>query len=76
MLAPGYRADLNIIDLERLSLTHPELVYDLPAGGRRFIQRATGYVHTFVGGQEVMHEGEHTGALPGRLVRGARPRPA
>ena len=76
VLAPGYRADLNIIDLERLSLTRPELVYDLPAGGRRFIQRATGYVHTFVGGQEVMHEGEHTGALPGRLVRGARPRPA
>ena len=76
VLAPGYRADFNVVDLNRLNLTRPELVYDLPAGGRRFIQRATGYVHTFVSGQEVMHEGEHTGALPGRLVRGARPSPA
>ena len=76
ILAPGYRADLNVIDLERLSVTQPELVYDLPAGGKRFIQRADGYVHTFVGGEEVMREGELTGALPGRLVRGAQPSPS
>ncbi len=69
VLAPGYRADLNVIDFERLRLCKPEVVYDLPAGGRRLTQRALGYRHTFVAGTETLCEDEHTGALPGRLLR-------
>jgi N-acyl-D-aspartate/D-glutamate deacylase len=72
VLAPGYRADVNIIDFDGLRLHAPEIRYDLPAGGRRMIQRATGYRNTFVGGVEIMADGESTGATPGRLVRGAR----
>jgi N-acyl-D-aspartate/D-glutamate deacylase len=69
VLAPGLRADLNVIDFSRLKLRRPEVVYDLPAGGRRIIQRARGYRHTFVAGCETVHDDEHTGALPGRLLR-------
>ncbi|MEK6210203.1 MAG: amidohydrolase family protein [Pseudomonadota bacterium] len=69
VLAPGYRADLNVIDFERLRLCKPEVVYDLPAGGRRLTQRAQGYRHTFVAGTETLCDDEHTGALPGRLLR-------
>jgi N-acyl-D-aspartate/D-glutamate deacylase len=72
VLAPGLRADFNVIDPDALSVLMPEIVYDLPAGGKRFVQKAKGYRHTFVAGVEVMRDGEHTGALPGRLVRGAR----
>ncbi|MFZ8997808.1 MAG: N-acyl-D-amino-acid deacylase family protein [Ilumatobacteraceae bacterium] len=72
VLAPGFRADLNVIDFDGLRLHAPEIVRDLPAGGRRMLQRATGYRHTFVAGTEVMADGEPTGATPGRLVRGAR----
>jgi N-acyl-D-aspartate/D-glutamate deacylase len=75
VLAPGYRADLNVIDFENLRVREPELAYDLPAGGRRILQRATGYLHTFVAGEETYASGEETGALPGRLVRGAQPAP-
>jgi N-acyl-D-aspartate/D-glutamate deacylase len=75
VLAPGYKADFNLIDFERLRLFKPEVIYDLPAGGRRMVQRAEGYRHTFVSGTEVMRDGEPTGPLPGRLVRGARPAP-
>jgi len=75
ILAPGYRADLNVIDFENLRARGPELVYDLPAGGRRVLQRADGYLHTFVAGEETYASGEETGALPGRLVRGAQPAP-
>ncbi len=74
-LAPGYRADINVIELDRLSLDAPQLVFDLPAGGKRLLQRASGYRHTFVAGEETFVDGEATGALPGRLVRGARPCP-
>lgn len=74
-LAPGHRADLNLIDLDALSLDRPRLAFDLPAGGRRLVQRARGYVHTFCRGVEISREGEPTGALPGRLVRGPQPRP-
>jgi N-acyl-D-amino-acid deacylase len=73
VIAPGYRADINLIDFERLRVLRPELRYDLPAGGRRVLQQAEGYRHTFVAGREVMRDGEHTGELPGRLLRGARP---
>jgi N-acyl-D-aspartate/D-glutamate deacylase len=75
MLAPGFRADLNVIDFQRLRARRPEVRYDLPAGGRRLVQRADGYQHTFVAGREVMRNGEPTGALPGRLVRGPQPAP-
>ena len=75
VLAPGYRGDVNVIDFEALRLHAPEFAYDLPAGGRRLLQRADGYVHTFVAGTEVRTGGESTGATPGRLVRGAQPAP-
>lgn len=75
VLAPGYRADVNVIDFDRLVVRRPEVRYDLPAGGRRLLQRADGYVHTFVAGQETYSSGEPTGALPGRLIRGAQPAP-
>ncbi|MGI9615554.1 MAG: N-acyl-D-amino-acid deacylase family protein [Acidimicrobiales bacterium] len=72
LLAPGYRADVNIVDHEALSVGKPELVYDLPAGGKRLVQRPTGYRHTFVAGVETLADGELTGERPGRLVRGER----
>jgi N-acyl-D-amino-acid deacylase len=68
-LLPGKRADLNIIDHQRLRLHPPEVVNDLPAGGKRLVQRADGYAATLVNGVPVYEAGEHTGALPGRLVR-------
>jgi N-acyl-D-amino-acid deacylase len=68
-LAPGRRADVNLIDFGRLRLYQPELVNDLPAGGRRFVQRVDGYRATFVAGTPIFEDGEHTGAMPGRLVR-------
>ncbi len=70
LIQSGYKADLNIIDLERVKLHLPEMVFDLPAGGRRLVQRADGYVATVVSGEVTMRAGEPTGALPGRLVRG------
>jgi N-acyl-D-aspartate/D-glutamate deacylase len=76
VLAPGYRADLNVIDFDHLAARRPEVRYDLPAGGRRLLQRADGYLHTFVRGVETYAGGEATGATPGRLVRGPRPAPA
>ena len=63
-----------MIDFDRLQLTLPELVHDLPAGARRLIQKARGYEATIVSGQVTFRDGEHTGALPGKLVRGARVR--
>lgn len=74
VIAPGYKADLNLIDYESLSLHDPEMVYDLPAGGRRLIQRASGYLATVKAGQVTYRNGEHTGALPGGLIRGGRQR--
>ncbi|HEY9558304.1 MAG TPA: amidohydrolase family protein [Acidimicrobiales bacterium] len=76
VLAPGYRADVNVVDFDNLRARRPEVRYDLPAGGRRLLQRADGYLHTVVAGVETYRRGEPTGALPGRLVRGARPAPA
>lgn len=71
-LAPGLRADVNIIDHAGLKIHAPRLVRDLPAGGQRLVQGADGYVATFVVGEAVFENGEHTGALPGRLVRAGR----
>jgi len=72
LVAPGMKADLNLIDLERLRIPPPQVAYDLPANGRRLIQNAEGYVATVVSGQVTYERGEATGALPGKLVRGAR----
>ncbi|WP_153503751.1 N-acyl-D-amino-acid deacylase family protein [Cumulibacter manganitolerans] len=72
LLRPGYKADLNVIDMDALHLHRPTVRFDLPAGGRRLLQRADGYRHTFVSGVEVYHDGEATGELPGKLVRGAQ----
>src|SRR5262245_666884 len=69
-LLPGRKADLNLIDPDALALAHPEIVYDLPAGGKRLVQRARGYRATLVTGEVVLENGEPTGALPGKLVRG------
>jgi N-acyl-D-aspartate/D-glutamate deacylase len=68
-LAPGLRADVNVIDFDGLHMQKPEIVHDMPANGRRFVQRVTGYEATLVAGQPVFERGEHTGALPGKLVR-------
>ncbi len=68
-LLPGMKADLNLIDFAKLGLSTPEMLYDLPAGGRRLVQRASGYEATIVSGEVVMERGKATGALPGRLVR-------
>jgi N-acyl-D-aspartate/D-glutamate deacylase len=71
-LAPGLRADVNVIDYERLQVRKPELVHDMPAGGRRFVQKVEGYEATIVAGTPIFERGEHTGALPGRLIRAGR----
>jgi len=68
-IAVGKRADINIIDYDRLSLRVPEVLYDLPAGGKRLLQRSTGFEATLVAGAPVWRDGEATGALPGRLLR-------
>ena len=76
VLAPGMKADVNVIDFERLRLHRPEIVFDLPAGGRRLIQKADGYETSIVSGRVAFREGAPTGELVGRLVRGAQTRPA
>jgi len=75
VIAPGYRADLNVIDFANLGLEPPVVIHDLPAGGKRIVQRATGYRHTFVHGTEVAQDGQDTGERPGGLLRGFQPGP-
>jgi N-acyl-D-aspartate/D-glutamate deacylase len=70
VIAPGYRADLNLVDYERLRVYSPRVECDLPAGGRRLMQAASGYTATLVGGVVTYQNGVPTGHLPGRLVRG------
>ena len=72
LLRVGMKADINILDYDNLRLRRPEIVYDLPAGGKRLIQRTDGFDATIVSGAVVYRHGEATGALPGRLIRGAR----
>jgi N-acyl-D-amino-acid deacylase len=72
VIKPGMKADLNVIDFDALALKLPHVAYDLPAGARRLVQGATGYVATIVSGEVTLLAGEDTGARPGRLVRGAR----
>ena len=73
LVAPGMRADLNLIDFEALSFGLPRMAFDLPAGGRRLVQRARGYDATFVAGVQTVDHDEFTGELPGRLIRGPQP---
>ncbi len=72
LLRAGYKADINVIDYDRLHIAAPEVVYDLPGGGRRLIQRTRGYDATLVSGVPVYRDGQATGQFPGRLVRGPR----
>jgi N-acyl-D-amino-acid deacylase len=71
-LTPGLRADVNMIDFDGLKVRKPELVHDMPAGGRRFVQRVEGYETTMVAGTPIFERREPTGAMPGRLVRARR----
>ena len=72
VIAPGYKADVNVIDYDRLHLHPPKVHYDLPVGGRRLLQQVDGYDATIVSGVVTQRHGHATGARPGRLVRGAR----
>ncbi|MFT6489377.1 MAG: N-acyl-D-aspartate/D-glutamate deacylase [Parvibaculaceae bacterium] len=76
VLEVGMKADVNVIDLEKLSLPHPKMVFDLPANGRRLYQGATGYRATILSGQIVAENDKATGVLPGHLIRGAQQKPA
>jgi N-acyl-D-aspartate/D-glutamate deacylase len=76
LLAPGYLADVNVIHFDVLALDAPEMVYDLPAGGRRLVQRARGYAATVKRGVVLREDDQATGARPGRLLRGPQPAPA
>ena len=71
LVREGFVADLNVFDPETVAPALPTVQHDLPAGARRLVQKATGFRATVVGGEVVLEDGEHTGALPGRLVRGA-----
>ncbi len=75
VLAPGMKADVNLIDYDRLAFDAPYMAYDLPAGGKRLLQKSRGYIATIVSGRPVFEGGEATGALPGGLVRGGRAAP-
>jgi N-acyl-D-amino-acid deacylase len=75
VLAANYLADVNVIDFEHLKLLRPYLSFDLPAGGRRLLQAAEGYVATVKRGRVTFRHGKHTGALPGKVIRGQQPHP-
>jgi N-acyl-D-aspartate/D-glutamate deacylase len=75
LLKPGYKADINVIDYDRLTLRAPTVAYDLPSGGRRLLQKADGYTATIVSGTVVYARGEPTGDMPGRLIRGGQSAP-
>ena len=75
VIAPGMKADVNVIDFDRLSVAAPEMAFDLPAGGKRLLQRANGYTATIASGAVIYRDGVATGALPGRLVRGPQAQP-
>ena len=75
LVAPGMRADLNVIDFDGLGFEVPRMAFDLPAGGRRLVQRGRGYAATFVAGVQTVAEDEFTGELPGQLIRGPQPSP-
>ena len=69
------QADINLIDFEELQLEEPQIIFDLPAGGRRMFQGARGYIATIVSGEVIMENGNPTGAVPGALIRGTQAAP-
>jgi N-acyl-D-aspartate/D-glutamate deacylase len=75
VLAPGMKADLNVIDFDALHIHAPEMVYDLPAAGRRLVQKIEGYRYTVCRGEVIYEDGVPTGALPGKLIRGPQAAP-
>ena len=75
VIAPGMKADLNVIDMDALEVEAPSMAYDLPAGGKRLLQGAKGYEATIVSGEVIYRKGKPTGALPGKLIRGPQPAP-
>jgi N-acyl-D-amino-acid deacylase len=75
ILAAGMKADVNVIDLDALKLHAPQMVFDLPAGGRRLIQRAEGYRFTILSGEVTFQDGVPTEAMPGKLIRGPQADP-
>jgi len=75
IIAPGMKADVNVIDFDKLRILAPEMVFDLPANGRRMIQKAEGYRATIVSGIVTFEDGEETGEMPGQLIRGPQRRP-
>jgi len=75
VLAPGMKADVNVIDYDRLRILPPEMVFDLPAQGRRMIQRSEGYRATIVSGVVTFENGVETGEMPGQLIRGPQHAP-
>ena len=75
LLAEGYKADINVIDYDRLGVGLPHMISDLPGNGRRLMQEATGYVATLVSGEVILRDDQPTDAFPGRLVRGMRKQP-
>ena len=72
LIAPGMRADLNLIDYDSLAFGPARMAYDLPGGGRRLVQKAKGYIGTWVAGVRTVEHDEFTGELPGRLLRAGR----
>ncbi len=76
VIEPGMKADMNVIDFEGLHIHAPEMVHDLPADGRRLVQKIDGYRYTICSGAVTLENGEPTGAMPGKLVRGPQPAPA
>ena len=72
VLAPGKKADINVLDYDRLSFGRPYVAHDLPAGGKRLLQKASGYDVTVLSGVVTYRAGEATGKLPGRMVKGQR----
>ena len=75
LLTPGMKADINVIDYNNLKMLQPKMVFDLPANGRRLLQKAEGYKATIVSGKVVLRDGEFTGELPGKLLRGPKAAP-
>lgn len=72
LLQPGYLADINIIDFDALSLHRPQAIHDLPTGGKRLVQKVDGYRYIIKSGEPIFQDNQHTGALPGKLVRGGQ----
>lgn len=75
LIQPGMKADINVIDFDQLSIRPPEIIYDLPTGARRLIQKAEGYRYTIKAGNVTFEDGESTGEFPGHLLRGQQPAP-